>query len=55
MIRSRANGWAVVPGDVDDWHRNVRCFETVPHFDTRNAAHVDVENDTGHPVEIVVI
>ena len=52
---SRANGWAVVAGDVDDRHRNVRFFETVPQRDTRNIAQVDVEQDANHPVEIAVI
>jgi hypothetical protein len=55
LMRSRANGWAVVPGDVDDRHRNVRFFKTVPHLDTRNIAQVDVEKDANHPVEIAVI
>jgi hypothetical protein len=31
--RSLANGGVVVPGHVDDWHRNVRRFETVPQLD----------------------
>jgi hypothetical protein len=55
LMRSRANGWAVVPGDVDDRHRNVRFFETVPQRDTRDIAQVDVENDANHPVKIAVI
>jgi hypothetical protein len=54
-MRGRANGWAVVPGDVDDRHRNVRFFETVPQRDTRDIAQVDVENDANHPVKIAVI
>ena len=54
-MRSSANGWAIIPGDVDDRHRNVRFFETVPQLDTRNTAQVDVENDANHPVEIAVI
>ena len=33
-MRSLANGWAVVPGDVDDRHRNVRFFEMLPKIDT---------------------
>jgi hypothetical protein len=48
-MRGRANGWAVVPGDVDDRHRNVRFFETVPQRDTRDIAQVDVENDANSP------
>ncbi len=55
MMRSLANGGAVVPGDVDDRHRNVCFFETVPQLDTRNIAQVDVEKDANHPVEIAVI
>ena len=55
MKGSGANGWAVVPGDVDNRHRNVRFFETVPQLDTRNIAQVDVENDANHPVKIALI
>ncbi len=54
-MRSLANGWAVVPGDVDHRHRNVRFFETASHLDTRNIAQVHVENDANHSVEIAVI
>jgi len=55
LKRSGANGWAFVPGDVNDRHRNVRFFETVPQFDTRTIAQVDVENDANHPVKIALI
>ena len=54
-MRSGANGWAVVPGDVDNRHRNVRFFETVPHLNTRSIAQVDVDKDTNHPIKIALI
>jgi len=54
-MRSRANGWAVVPGDVDNRHRNVRLFKTVAYRDPRNPAQIDVENDANHSIEIAVI
>ena len=54
-MRCPASGGGVIPGDVDDRHRNVRCFETVPHLDTRNITQVDIKNDANHPVEIAVI
>ena len=54
-MRSPANGWAVVPGDVDDRHGIVCFFKTASHLDTRNIAQVDVEKDANHPVEIAVI
>jgi len=52
---SRANGWAVVAGDVDDRHGIVCFFKTASHLDARNIAQVDVEKDANHPVEIAVI
>ena len=37
LERRGANGRVVVPSHVDDRHRNVRCFETVPQLDAVNA------------------
>ena len=55
LMRSLASGGAVVSGDVDDRHGNVRFFKMASYLDTRNIAQVDVEKNANQPVEIAVI
>jgi hypothetical protein len=54
-MRSLANGGVVIPGHEDDWRRDIFGLETLRHLDPRNVAKINVEQDAGGFVKIVVL